>query len=424
LIVLFFVLGVNHKVCPVEIRENLHFGAAELQKAFAKIKQFPDINEIFILSTCNRVELYGFSEKEGIPVESLLRLLEVTHEVRRNQFESYLYRYEGREAMKHLFRVSTGLDSLVVGEDEILGQMKDAFRLASEAGSIHSLLYRLLEKALKVGKDVRTETKINEGAVSIPSVVVDLARKIFGSIKDRQVLVLGTGEMAVLILKCLKKEGVKSPCVISRSKEKGEMLSREFGAHWVPFDGWEQHLASADIMIASTACPHPIVQFHAVKDVIESRHHRPLFLIDISVPRNIVPEVNLLDDVHLYNIDDLKGVGDANLRMREKEIQAAESIIDKAVTEYEVWFDQLKARPTMERFENFLNDILARELSHLAKDAGLSLDQQSHLQERICSKLTQVPYVKLKEASRNGGVTRYLEAIHSLFGLDAEISGK
>ncbi len=420
----FFVLGVNHKVCPVEIRESIHFGAHELQKAFAAIKQFPEISELFILSTCNRVELCGFSDQPAVPVESLLRLLELTHDTRRNQFESYLYRYEGREAMRHLFRVAAGLDSLVVGEDEILGQMRDAFRLAGEAGTVHSLLYRLLEKALKVGKEVRTKTRINEGAVSVPSVVVDLARKIFESIEDRRVMVLGTGDMATLILKCLKKSGVQSLCVISRSKEKGEMLSREFGAEWVPFDGWEKHLSSADILIASTACPHPIVHFHQVKDVIESRRHRPLFLIDISVPRNIVSEVNLLDGVHLYNIDDLKGVGDANLKQREKEICAAEEIIDKAVTDYEIWLDQLKARPTMKRFEKFLHETLEKELAACLKTSGVTDSAKERLRERICAKLTHVPYERLKEASRNGGAARYLEAIHSLFGLESENPGE
>ncbi|MFA6599527.1 MAG: glutamyl-tRNA reductase [Candidatus Omnitrophota bacterium] len=415
----FFVVGVNHKVCPVSIREQIFFGASELQKAFTAVRTYPDIAELFILSTCNRVELYGFSERAELPAESLTRLLEEVHDVARSQFEGYLYRYEGREAMKHLFRVSAGLDSLVIGEDEILGQLRDAFRLASEAGSIHSLLYRLIEKALKVGKDVRTRTRINEGAVSVPSVVAELARKIFGHLKDCKVVVLGSGEMSTLTLKCLKDAGAGKLSIVSRTRDKGELLARQFGATWIPFDGWEQEMPTTDILVTSTACPHPIVQPHQVKTAFEVRGHRPLFLIDIAVPRNIASEVNLLEDVHLYNIDDLKGVADSNLRNREKEIQAAEVILDKAVSDYEAWLDQLKARPTMERFEKFLAEVLAKELGPLARRPGADPAEAERLSERICAKLTHAPYEKLKEASRSGGASRYLEAIQTLFGLDA-----
>ncbi len=416
----FFVLGVNHKSCPVEVREKIHFNGQLLSESLRGIREAGTIPEAVILSTCNRVEIYGFTEKNGLPAEELLRLIEERHGIRRETFLHHLYQYEGKDAVRHIFRVASGLDSLVVGENEILGQLREAFLKAKEMGTVHSLLYRLMEKALKVGKEVRTETRINEGAVSVPSVAVELAEKIFGKLHGQKVMVLGTGEMGELTLKNLRNSGAEALCVVSRNRERGERLADLFGAEWVSLEGWDKHLAQVDILIASTAAPHPIVHFAQVEQLMKIRRNRPLFLIDIAVPRDIEAEINTLGDVYLYNIDDLKSVADANLKLRRAEVRSAERLAEEAVTRFQAWLEQLTARPTLERFEDFLNEILDQELGRTSGEAGLNEEKRNELRERIRAKLLHPTLEKIKEASMNGGVTRYLEALRSLFDLDED----
>jgi glutamyl-tRNA reductase len=414
----FFTLGVNHKDCPIEIREQLHFGASQLANGYEKAKSFSEIAELVILSTCNRVEFYGFAESVHAAEPALLDIIESTHSISRETFRPFLYRYEGKEATHHLFRVAAGLDSLVIGENEILGQLREAFKQANEYQTVHSLLYRLMEKALKLGKDIRNKTKINEGAVSIPSVAVELAEKIFGRLSGQKIMVLGTGDMSVLTLKNLKQAGADVQYIVSRNQERGQKLALEFISEWISIENWQEHLASIDILIASTSAPHPIVRYDQVKRVMSARRHRPLFLIDIAVPRDIESEVNSLDDVYLYNVDDLKGVSASNLNRRRREIEAAETMVDAAVLEYQGWLERLKARPTLESFEIFLAEVIDKELSRLVKDSTLSESEKTEIRARILAKLMHPPLEKIKEASLNGGVQRYLEALHSLFDLE------
>lgn len=416
----FFVLGVNHKDCPLEIREKLHFSSKQILDALTASQKFPEISELMIVSTCNRVEFYGFTEEERTPEAALLSLIALSHAVTPDYFQPYLYRHEGKSAIHHLFRVTAGLDSLVIGENEILGQVRDAFRMANEIKTVHSLLYRLIEKALKLGKEVRTATKINEGAVSIPSVAVELAEKIFGKLSGEKIMVLGTGEMSELTLKNLKNAGAEALYIVSRNQERGEAVASEFGSQWVSIEKWEQYLAQVDILIAATSAPHPIVHHDQVKKVMDQRRHRPLFLIDIAVPRDVEANVNSIDDVYLYNVDDLKGVSAANLRLRRKEIQAAETMIERALLDYQGWLEQLKARPTVERFEKFVDDILEMELSRFKETPLASPETRKQIRDRIRAKMMHPPLEKIKEASQNGGVTRYLEALHSLFNLDSK----
>ena len=354
----FFILGINHKNCPVEFREMLHFPPESLNGALLRVREYPEIQEAVILSTCNRVEFYGYSEKPGIPEALLLDWIESVKEIDTSLFSSYLYRFEGREAMRHLFRVACGLDSLVIGENEVLGQLREAFRAANNAGSVKTFLYRLMEKALKTGKDVRTKTKINEGAVSISSVAVELAEKIFKHLSGKKIMVLGTGEMGSLTLKSLKDAGGEALNIVSRNPERGRKIAQEFGSEWVPFESWEPYLSEVDVLIASTSSLEPIVHFEQVKRVMDNRPHRPLFLIDIAVPRDIDPQINSLDNVYLYNIDDLKNVASSNLKLRRREIQAAEGMTEDAVTDFQAWMENLKARPTIENFEHFLDSVL------------------------------------------------------------------
>ncbi|MDP3921308.1 MAG: glutamyl-tRNA reductase [Candidatus Omnitrophota bacterium] len=411
-------MGISHKECPVAIREKLHFSKEQIDLALREARAESSFSELVILSTCNRVEFYGVAHSEQEGEAGLLRMVERIHGISSDEFRPYLYRHSGTEALRHIFRVAAGLDSLVVGENEILGQVRDAFRAADRLRALDSLLYRLMEKALKTGKEVRTQTRINKGAVSIPSVAVELAEKIFGKLVGEKIMVLGTGEMSILTLKNLGNAGAEILYVVSRNQEKGESVAKEAGAEWVALDDWGRYLTDVDILISSTAAPHPIVHYDQVREVMNARRHRPLFLIDIAVPRDIEARVNEIDDVYLYNIDDLKGVSASNLRLRRSEIQAAEELVEHSVGLFNSWLKQLEVRPTMERFEIFLSDILDKELSRISSHETLDENKRRELRDRISAKLLHQPLSKIKEASRNGGVAKYVEALQALFGLE------
>lgn len=416
----FFVYGINYKNCPVQIRENLHFREKRLPEAFQGIRrEWPSV-EALILSTCNRVELYFSTEETGLTFGAVTDFLASFHGISPGEFQSFVYCHEDREAVRHLFRVASGLDSMVVGENEILGQLREAFRAAQEAGTVDSVLYRLAERAIRVGKVVRTRTKINEGAVSVPSVAVELAEKIFGRLRGEKVMVLGTGDMSELTLQNLKEAGGDALYVVSRSEERGSSLAEAFGARWASSESWENLLVEIDILIASTSAPHAVVKLEAVKRAMEKRRHRPLFLIDIGVPRNIEAEINTLDDVYLYNIDDLQEVAQANLRLRRKEIRQAEALIEEAAEDFLSWMEQLEAGPTIRSLQEYFESLVAEELEHLGP---LSPEEKKRFEEfarRLRSKFLHAPLEALKESSRQGSVRRTLESIHSLFRLYPE----
>jgi len=311
----FFLSGVSHKNCPVELRERLHVAPDNLLPTLNFAKAQPGISECLVISTCNRVEFYGEAESETAWKQFLKSYWVDQRGLEENITGSFYYS-QNMDVIRHLFRVAAGLDSLVVGENEILGQLKTAFREAHEAGTLHSVLYRLIEKALKAGKDVRSRTKISAGAVSVPSAAVELAEKIFGNLSGEKVMVIGSGEMATLALDNLRTAGATPAFIASRNKETGESLARQFGAQWIPMEDMPKQLNFVDIVISSTASPEPILDFNQVKQAVEARRRKPLFLIDIAVPRDIDPRVHELGDVYLYNVDDLKSVTEANLHLR------------------------------------------------------------------------------------------------------------
>lgn len=414
----FFSYGIHHKNTPVEVREKLALNPNALKNALVLAREQPGIEELVILSTCNRVEFYGVTDKAEMPERELKKIVsEALGRSSEDCFRAAESR-RGKDAVRHIFRVAAGLESLVVGENEILGQLREAFRAAAEAGTAHSLLYRLMEKALKIGKDVRSQTRINEGAVSIPSVAVELAEKIFGRLKNEKVMVLGTGEMGTQTLRSLKSSGAQIRYVVSRDPAAGKPVAIEFGASWLSMNEWEDKMGQVDIMITSTASPEPVVSRAQVERVMKERRQRPLFFIDIAVPRDVDPGVQELDDVYLYNIDDLKGVAQSNLSLRGSEVTAAEAMTEEAVTAFAGWMEQLAARPTLSRFESFVGNILDSELEDLFRQAGVSDQERDRLKQRIRSQILHYPHEKIKEASRNGGVRRYLEAMHSLFSLE------
>ena len=416
----FLVYGINHRNCPVEVREKLHFRERKLPEAYEWIRREWPSFETLILSTCNRVELYFSAETGEIPSEAIGDFLAAFHGIERASFESFAYRLEGPAAIEHLFRVASGLDSMVVGENEILGQLREAFRAANHAGTVDSFLYRWAQRALQVGKRVRTETKINEGAVSIPSVAVELAEKIFGRLAGEKIMVLGTGGMSELTLQNLRQAGAEALVVMSRSEERGRSLAESFGARWVSMEEWENFLKEADILIASTAAPHPIVKKDLVERVMKERRRQPLFLMDIAVPRNVEAEVNSLDDVYLYNIDDLQEVAQANLRLRRKEVREAEVLIEAALEEFLAWVESLEAGPTIQRLTAYFDKLVEEEIERFGSLSEGEKQRFMEFSRRLRSKFLHAPFETLKESSRLGTVRRTLESIHALFRLSSK----
>jgi glutamyl-tRNA reductase len=320
----FFVAGLSYKTAPVELREQLAATPSMLRCSGCRLKINGELSEVVLLSTCNRVEIYGVAPRVNGNVHGLFRQLSSTE----RDFEPYLYLHEGEEAVRHLFSVASGLDSMVLGETEITGQVKHAYQAAQEARLTGRILNRLFQSAFQTAKEIRTRTEIGRGATSVGSVAVGLAEKIFdGDLSQKTVMIIGAGKMGEACVRHLAKKCARSVLVSNRSYERAQALAAEFGGQAVRFDGCLEALAEADIVVSSTGCPHTILHHEQVRGVMSARRNRPLFLIDIAVPRDIDPSVESLDNVYLYNIDDLEALVRENLRHRETEVARCRVII-------------------------------------------------------------------------------------------------
>lgn len=324
------VLGLNHKIAPVEVRERLSFPLSRLEEALRAFRRHESILENVILSTCNRVEIYTVSQN-GEGAEFLRKFLCDFHKVSETEFMPYLYHYNNRLAVEHLFRVVSSLDSMVLGETQVFGQIKDAYLLARKAGCIGRIFTELFEEALRVGKMVRTQTQIGKGAVSIGSAGIELAKKIFDTLEKKSVLIIGAGKISELVVKHLISRGAKMVLVSNRTYEKAQELARQFNGQAIKLENLFEYMKDVDIVISSTRAPHIIVEKAPVQNIMKLRRHKPLFFIDLAVPRNIDFRVNDIDNVYLYNIDDLAKVKDANVRERLLEAQKAEKIVKARV---------------------------------------------------------------------------------------------
>lgn len=337
--------GLNHRTAPVEVRERLAFEERALPEALDRLKQRPGLIEGMILSTCNRVEVAVTAEEETDAGSAVEVFLAETRSVEREWVSPHLYRYNGPEAIRHMFRVASSLDSMVVGEPQILGQMKAAYAVAKERGAINTatggFLDQVLTKAFNVAKRVRSETEIGESAVSVSYAAVTLAKEIFGSLKGQRVLVAGAGKMALSAVRHLRRAGVEEILVTNRTRERAVTLADEVGGRVVDYDYFHDALPDVDILLASSGATNFIVTWEEMRAAISKRRNRPMFLIDIAVPRNIEPRVNELDNVFLYDIDDLGKVVDTNLKSRMGVAEQAELIIGEEVNRL---MSRLKAR--------------------------------------------------------------------------------
>jgi len=409
----FFCAGIDHHRSPVELRERFSFSEKKIPEALSAMRQLEGVRECFLLSTCNRVELYARGDESL--AKSLPQFLTSFHGIEENELNCHRYVFQDEEVIRHLFKVSSGLESMVVGEYEIYGQLKRAFRAAIDAGTVDSVLFQLVERALKIGKRVRTETNISKGAVSVSSVAVELAEKIFGHLSGEQVLVIGTGEMSELTIQHLVKAGAGKIIVTSRSFEKALSLAQKFGAEPIAFDEWLRALRTSDIVITSTAAPHAIIKADDVKPVMQERRRKPLFFIDIAVPRDVESAVQHIDDVYLYNIDDLQSVIQTNVRERKREIEKCEKLIEHEISEFQSWIEQLDLKPTLTWFQNYFDEVVRDEIEKSRSKFSGKEDELESLMTRVRKKLFHRPLKNLKRASHDGTLHRYLQIVRELF---------
>ena len=417
-------LGVSHKTAPVEIRERLHVPESQVAALLEGLRAAPAVQEALLLATCNRLEVYAAAApgRADAAATSIETTLAGRAGLALDDLRPRLYRRQGLDAAAHAFRVASSLDSMVLGESQIMGQVKAAYAKAREHGFTGLLLNGLMERALRVGKRVRTETQIAALPVSVPSVAVDLARQVAGNLANSTVLIVGAGEMAELTARHLKAEGVRAIVVSNRNYDRAVTLAETLGGRAARFDDLALHLMEADVVIASTACPHPIVHPPEVERALRARRHRPLMLIDIAVPRNVDPACNALDGAFVYDVDALAGVAAANAEARRREAARAEGIVAKAITECEAWLRSLAVVPTIvdlrQRVEALCEAELRGAREHL-KD--LAPDHQAAiaaLAARIVNKVLHLPITVLKEAAASEDAAVYATVTRGLFGLD------
>jgi glutamyl-tRNA reductase len=423
------VIGVSHKTAPVDVRERFAAGAEILPELLARLTSRPELDEAMFLSTCNRVEIVALA-KPGKSLEDAKRAASrAVREALREQIGAssiddlgdWLYEKSGDEAVRHIFRVAASLDSMVLGEPQILGQVKDAYDAAVAAGALRSHLARCVHRAFTVAKRIRSETQLGAGIVSISSVAVDLAKRIFGDLSSSTVLLVGAGEMAEQAAKSLGKTA-KSIRVCNRSFDRAATLAAHFGGTAAPLDQLEAELVISDVVVASTSSKTFVITRDLVKRVMKQRKGKTLFLIDIAVPRNIEPDVHKLDNVYVYNVDDLEQEVGENMKARQGEVRAAEAIVAAELEDWTAWARGLNVNPTVVALRARTRSVLVSELErslggrlkHLTEGDRAALAQMI---ESATNKLLHSPTTRLKQAASSSDAGDLVDAVHHLFDL-------
>jgi glutamyl-tRNA reductase len=420
------VVGLSHKTAPIEVREKLNFPESTLPEALRKLMSYEGVRESMIVSTCNRVEIYASAPDSAKGIDGIKQFISDYHGLSREALEQSLYVYPDAQGVRHTFRVASSLDSMVLGEAQILGQLKDAFDTALKTKTTSTILNKLIKKAISVAKRVRTETRLAEGAVSISSAAVELAKKIFGELEGKHVMLLGAGEMAELAAQHLLGNGVKNIMVANRTFERAEELATEFNGDAIRFEHFPDALVMVDILICATGAPHYVVNRDMITRALRERRNKPIFMIDISNPRNIDPEVDKVDNVYLYDIDDLQSKVDVNTEGRAREAEKAETIVAQEVETYLQWERGLDAVPTIVDLREKVEDVRRRELdktlgvlNDISDDDRRAIEAMS---QAIVNKLLHAPLVVLKQAAASkdeGDAT--IAVARRLFNLDKEL---
>jgi glutamyl-tRNA reductase len=412
------VVGVNHRTAPVEVRERVVFDSARMPEALRELTSLPDVRESIIVSTCNRTELYCVTER-GEP--ELGEWLQRYHQLG-SSIHHCLYRHEDMRAVTHAFSVASGLDSMVLGEPQILGQLKDAYRTAQEAGTTGPMLNRLFQAAFSVAKRVRTETQIGANAVSVASAAVSMAKTVFSSFDTRTALMVGAGETIALAARHLHADGLRRMIVANRSVDRARELAAEFQGFAISLDEIPSHLREADIVVASTASPNPIITRAMTASALRARKRRPIFMVDIAVPRDIEPEVAELEDVYLFTIDDLQSVVKENMEGRRQAAREADQMIAAEADRFEMKLRTRDAAPTIRRLRHQAEQTREHTLDqarHMLA-AGRSADEVlDFLSATLTNRLIHAPSQRLREAAETGD-DAVIEAITNIYHLDRD----
>jgi glutamyl-tRNA reductase len=418
-----FVAGLSHRTAPLEVREQLALEEDKIREILSDLSGRGLLAEVMILSTCNRVELYGVAEVPGEARSAAFARLGAQRGLRLPDIEPLLYTKTEDEAVLHAFRVASSLDAMVLGEPQILGQVKDAFALGQSSSTVGPLLHSLMTQAFSVAKKVRSETEIGRLAVSVSFAAVELARKIFGSLEGKSVLLVGAGEMGELAARHLVDQGTLPVYVANRTSSRAQELARTLAGTAVPFEQLSATLAMVDIVITSTAAPEPIIRKADVQQALHVRRSRPLFFIDIAVPRNVDAAVNELDNVFCYDVDDLRSVVESNLRERQREAQRAEALVRREVERFAQRLKDLDVVPTIvslrEKVEAIRRAEVDKALSRLPQSDEETRRVLEALSQAIVNKVLHAPTAKLRDSSRAGHGRRWTELISELFGLRA-----
>ena len=417
-------IGMNHETAPVELRECLAKDPAHADRALAMMRELACVKEGVFLSTCNRVEALFTTEQTDEAKGSVIAVLSKLGGMPSESLCSNLFTYEDRDAVRHIFRVASSLDSMVIGEPQILGQIKEAYTSATKEKTTGVILNRLLHRAFHTAKRVRTETGISDAAVSVSYAAVELAKKIFYDLKGKKVLLIGAGEMAELAARHLLSQGVTAITVANRTFQKAVEVAQVFKGVPVSFEEIEAQLLEADIVISSTAAPGYVITHDQVKGSMKKRRNRPLFFIDIAVPRDVEPEVNDLENVYAYDIDDLKGIIQVNRGQREEEAIKAERIVEEEVIKFEQWLKTLEVVPTIvslkEKAETIRQAELKKSLSSLGELSPSQMKSLETLTLSITEKILNDPILFLKQKADRPLGKSYLDTARRLFRLDRE----
>jgi len=429
----FIAIGLNHKTAPVHLREQVSFTSATL---CAFLNQLPlsqkgasppadtALQETVILSTCNRLEYYAATSRPEAAIEEIIARLSRNFGVAVETFRPHLYILRDEAVVEHLMRVAAGLDSMVLGEAQILGQVVTAYQTATAHRAAGPFLCRLFERAIHAGKRARTETGIGLNPASISSVAVQMARRHLGDLSDKTVMILGAGEMGTLAMKVLVNEGVGRLLIVNRTRQRAVAIAERWNAEPYTFDDMQTALARADLVIASTAAPHAVLHKPQVAQAMASRPDRPLLIVDIALPRDVEPDVTDIPNVHLHNLDHLQIQITENLKAREREIPKVETILAEETAAFLHWQRSLGVKPTITTFRRQFDAIRRRELERaLNRLPNLSEREQkivAELSHRLMNKFLHPPTARLRAEAANGNGFLYARALHELFGLEVE----
>ncbi len=416
-------LGINHKTAPVKIREQLSFAPDTIPMALKDLTDQDAVNEAVILSTCNRTELYcqlncNDGESEAA-IDALITWLKKHHDLEDTDITEYLYLHPEKEAVRHMLRVASGLDSLVLGEPQILGQLKTAFSVAKESGTIGQFLHKLFQHTFSCAKQVRTDTAIGASPVSVAFASVSLAKQIFSDFQHHTALLIGAGETIELVARHLNESGIGRIIIANRTVEKAHTLAQEFNGYAISLSELPNHLAEADIVISSTASQLPILGKGAVESAIKARKHAPIFMVDIAVPRDIEEEVSELEDVFLYTVDDLKEIIDEGLKSRQEAALKAEEIIDVEVSHFMNWLRSLDSIAIMREFREHAEDIRDQAVANALKQLKNGKEAEQVIKElarQLTNKLIHKPSIQIKQAGMDDR-TELIDAAIELFDL-------